>query len=229
MTKKKAKKALPDAWALAATAAIHSLASEKTRFTSDDVWRLIGGTPEPRRLGARLQEAERNLIIRKGPLEQSTRAARHKAPIRVWISNKNEPIEKDRETKRRELQIALEAVVEAIKTDGFQLSANWLDSYGGLHKLDSGYQNQRLVKLEVVVGFPSEQTMDTLQAGIRSLIYEASRIGYGVALTRCGEYGSEEVTTFDSSSRIVVSDRVPVASNTPASPPGNPDNPSRSG
>ena len=214
------KKRIQDPWAAAATAAIISLAESRKAFTSDDVWRLIGGTPEPRRLGARLQEAERNQIIRKGGLDRSTRASRHKAPIRIWLSNKNEPQFKDRETQKQDLQIALEALLGAITSNGLQITADWLDTYGGLHRLDSGYKNTRLLKLTIADGFTAGIGHETLQTGIRRLVYEADLFGYPVKLSRCGEYGSEEITTFDSSSRIIVSDR-PVGLPDSQPPSGN--------
>ena len=91
---------MKDEWSLKATAAIECLAATVPSFTADEVWRLLNDlndSPkinEPRRLGARLQDAARRGIIRPGQIIQSTRSQRHKAPVRVWISNAISPEKK---------------------------------------------------------------------------------------------------------------------------------------
>lgn len=76
-------------WSDAALMLVYSVASEKQRFTTDDLWtRGLPPPREPRALGAVMRAAQANGWIR--PTDEhklSVRATCHRRPIRIWASD----------------------------------------------------------------------------------------------------------------------------------------------
>jgi hypothetical protein len=188
-------KAMPklDPWKALARDAILSLANSERRFTSDNVWEILGDHTlgDRRKLGAVLKEAERQGIIRKGELEVSTRSARHKAPVRIWISNKNEPLIRDRQEVRQNLQIKLEVAILEAKVNKFAIASDWLDGYGGLHRLDSGPEHTRLRSIRILDDAPSSrlERKKDLQTALQVLWKEITTEGFEITIKDLTEYG----------------------------------------
>jgi len=71
-------------------AVLYTLASERQRFTTDEVWARLDPdmrTHEPRAMGAMMRQAAKaGLITATDGYEQSTRPECHARPVRVWQS-----------------------------------------------------------------------------------------------------------------------------------------------
>ena len=78
-----------DAWKAEAMRAVVRVARERRRFTTDDVWAVLGesGTHEPRAMGAIMLQAARDGWVRAtDDYVRSNRVACHARPLRVWES-----------------------------------------------------------------------------------------------------------------------------------------------
>ena len=76
-------------WKAEAMRAVVRVARERGRFTTDDVWAVLGesGTHEPRAMGAIMRQAARNGWVRAtDEYVRSSRVACHARPLRVWES-----------------------------------------------------------------------------------------------------------------------------------------------
>ena len=76
-------------WKRHALEAVARLARERRRFTTDDVWAVMGkvGTHEPRAMGAVMRQAFRLGLVRgTEDYVKSKRVACHGRPLRVWES-----------------------------------------------------------------------------------------------------------------------------------------------
>lgn len=78
------------AWKRHVMKVIHGLATERSRFTTDDVWARLDpdhGTHEPRAMGAMMRQAAKaGIITPTDAYEQSARPECHARPVRVWES-----------------------------------------------------------------------------------------------------------------------------------------------
>ena len=76
-------------WLASAFSAVRQCAALKDRFTTDDVWSLVGqdGTHEPRAMGAVMMKAARAGIARPtNTTRQSRRPVCHRRPVTIWQS-----------------------------------------------------------------------------------------------------------------------------------------------
>ena len=76
-------------WKSLARSAVVFLAETGRPFTTDDVWDLLDALPvkthEPRALGAIMQKAAKDGLIRSsGPYVKSRRPECHRRPVAVW-------------------------------------------------------------------------------------------------------------------------------------------------
>lgn len=74
-------------WLAEAQAAVRLLAETRREFTTDDVWRLVPTTREPRALGAVMRwAAGERLVENTHQTVPSTRVECHARPVTVWRS-----------------------------------------------------------------------------------------------------------------------------------------------
>lgn len=74
-------------WLAEAQAAVRLLAETRREFTTDDVWRLVPSTREPRALGAVMRwAATERLVENTQQTVPSTRPECHARPVTVWRS-----------------------------------------------------------------------------------------------------------------------------------------------
>lgn len=75
------------AWKTAALLAIYEIATTSERFTTDEVWKLVGPPREPRLLGAVVREAARmGWIAKTGTTQNSSMVTCHSREKAVWES-----------------------------------------------------------------------------------------------------------------------------------------------
>lgn len=75
------------AWLVAAQAVVRHLAETRREFTTDDVWRSLASTREPRALGAVMRwAAAAGLVENTHQTVPSTRPECHARPVAVWRS-----------------------------------------------------------------------------------------------------------------------------------------------
>lgn len=89
-TSTKVKTNAPPEWKQAAIAAVHSVASRKLTFTTDDVWKELGDRNhmhDNRAMGAIMRQATKLRYCSATETTQKTnRASNHHRPLTVWMS-----------------------------------------------------------------------------------------------------------------------------------------------
>lgn len=76
-----------DEWLADARAVVRRLAETHPEFTTDDVWRSLASTREPRALGAVMRQAAAEGIVENThQTVPSTRPECHARPVTVWRS-----------------------------------------------------------------------------------------------------------------------------------------------
>lgn len=74
-------------WLNRVTAVVKSLARERSHFTTDDIWKKVPTTREPRAMGAVMRDAvAAGLIVGTSQFIKSERPECHRRPLQVWAS-----------------------------------------------------------------------------------------------------------------------------------------------
>lgn len=73
-------------WKDAALEAVYRVALRRSRFTSEDIWRLVEKPREPRALGPVLMRAVKLGYCAPAGFVQCSMVSRHAAPVREYVS-----------------------------------------------------------------------------------------------------------------------------------------------